>query len=248
MRPHLTGSAETSSVDLPASAPPRRAPKVCPPRDEEELLARARALSGRTVGELAAERRVAVPPTAHRAKGLVGRLVEEALGATAGSKGRPDFEALGIELKTLPLDREGRPKESTFVCSIALTRMAETEWEESLVWRKLRRVLWMPVESDPALPLPARRLGTPILWSPSERERDRLRQDWEALAERIGSGGIDRVTAHLGEVLQVRPKAAHARVRRRAPEEDGAFVWALPRGFYLRTAFTRALVQQALAR
>jgi len=235
VRPHLTAQA---SAIFPAP----------PPVDEAELLARARSLAGRTVGELGARAGRAVPPTAHRAKGLVGRLVEDALGATAGCKDTPDFEALGVELKTLPLDRQGRPRESTFVCSIPLTRMAETEWEASTVWRKLRRVLWVPVESDPALPLPDRRLGAPFLWSPSAGETRALRSDWETLAHLIGSGAIDQVTAHLGEVLQVRPKAAHSRVRRLAPEEDGAFVWALPRGFYLRTAFTRAVVARALGR
>lgn len=228
--------------DLTRPAPPP------PPRDEAELLGRARALSGLTVGELGEARGRPVPATAHRAKGLVGRLAEDALGATAGSKDQPDFEALGIELKTLPLDRQGKPRESTFVCSIALTRLAETDWEDSLVWRKLRRVLWLPIESDPALPLPARRIGAPILWSPSAEQEDALRADWEALAHMIGSGAIDRVTAHLGRVLQVRPKAAHARVRRRAPEEDGAFVWALPRGFYLRTGFTGGIVARAMSR
>ena len=211
-------------------------------------MERARALAGRTVGELGQEFGREVPPTAHRAKGLVGQLAEDALGATAGSKDVPDFEAIGVELKTIPLNAEGKPRESTFVCTIPLLKMAETEWEQSVVWRKLRRVLWIPVEADPALPLPERRLGMPILWSPSEPEVRALRGDWERLADLIGRGEIDRITAHLGDVLQVRPKAANSRVRRRAPEEDGAYVWANPKGFYLRTRFTGAIVREALGR
>ena len=42
-------------------------------------------------------------------------LLETALGATAGSKAEQDFSHLGIELKTLPINAEGFPLETTFV-------------------------------------------------------------------------------------------------------------------------------------
>ena len=64
-----------------------------------------------------------LPPL--RAKGLAGTLIERALGASAGSTAEPDFPALGIELKTIPIDAAGRICESTFVCTIALGRIAD---------------------------------------------------------------------------------------------------------------------------
>src|SRR5688500_18797590 len=87
------------------------------PATESELMARARALSGMSLAELARQFGIAVPEAQLRAKGWVGQLLERALGATAGSRAKPDFEALGIELKTLPVDGRGQPKESTFVCT-----------------------------------------------------------------------------------------------------------------------------------
>ena len=211
---------------------------VAAPNSEQELLARAHALAGFTVAELAEKVGREVPESTTQAKGLVGRVVEEVLGATAGPRGKPDFVELGIELKTIPLDAQGRPRESTFVCSISLSVIAEVDWEQSLLWRKLQRVLFVPVEAASKTPLRDRRIGRPFLWSPTEHERHALQKDWEQLADMIARGDVAQITGHLGEVLQVRPKAASGRSRRRAPDEEGAIQWTMPRGFYLRPSFT----------
>ncbi len=208
------------------------------PASEKELLQRARWLAGRTVGEVARAHRVTMPPSTTRAKGLIGQLAERALGADAGSRDEPDFLDLSIELKTLPVRPNGRPKESTFVCTIRLAELPETDFEDSLVWKKLRRVLFVPVEANRTLPLPARRFGAPILWSPSPQERTVLQADYERVATLVLRGEVERITGHLGTYLQVRPKAADSRARRRAPDADDGFLWTGPRGFYLRPAFT----------
>lgn len=213
-----------------------------PPLSEDELLERANALAGRTIGEIGREHRVPIPPDTKRAKGLVGQLMETALGASAGSLGEPDFMEIGVELKTLPVLKTGSPKESTFICTIVLTEMSEIDFEDSLVWRKLRRMLWMPVQADPELPLPHRRVGMPILWSPSEAQRRVLRDDYERVATMVLKGDIDAVTGHLGTYLQVRPKGADSSVRQRAPGQDGGYQWTGPRGFYLRPQLTSQLL------
>lgn len=215
---------------------------IAPPQSEAELLDRARALAGHTVGELGKRFEVQVPETAARAKGLTGQLLERALGCDAGSADLPDFLQIGVELKTLPIGRNGKPRESTFVCSISLGH-AETEtWVESRVLCKLRRVLWMPVEGDPALPLPGRRLGRPILWSPCADEEAALRADWELLMGMIACGQVEQISAHLGSSLQIRPKAAHSRVRTTGLDGEGV-TRTLPLGFYLRPAFTARVLQ-----
>ncbi len=182
-----------------------------------------------------------------RAKGLVGQLMELALGADAGNKDQPDFLGLDVELKTIPLRRDGRPKESTYVCSISLPKMADREWEDSIVWRKLKRVCFVPIESERAIPLPDRRVGGGFIWSPTDDEVAALRADWERLAAMIARGQIDEITAHLGDVLQVRPKAPNAAAKRMTLDTDGAPRWANPRGFYLRARFTEQIVARALA-
>jgi DNA mismatch repair protein MutH len=222
-------------------------PELAEPRSQAELIERARSLAGLTLRELGAQVDIEVPEEGVRGKGVAGQILEKALGATAASRAEPDFLGLGIELKTIPLDARGKPKESTFVASISLSAMADTDWEQSVVFKKLSKVLFVPVEAASETPLPKRRVGRAYLWTPTEEELSQLRGDWERLAEMIARGDVERITGHLGEVLQVRPKAASGRVRRRAPDEEGAVQWTLPRGFYLRPAFTGAVLARLRA-
>lgn len=219
--------------------------KVPPPSSEAELLERAHDLAGRTLAEIAREAGTALPADLKRRKGTVGTLLERVLGATAGSRALPDFPGLGIELKTLPVGVTGQPRESTFVCSLPLRTIAELDFADSLVRRKLARVLFVPVEAEPALPLANRRIGTPFLWAPSPDEEELLRADWDELVGKIGCGVADLITGHLGAALQVRPKAATGRVRTRVHDEDGGYFATVPRGFYLRARFTAGIVARA---
>ncbi len=217
---------------------------VRPPQDQEELLDRAHQLAGLTLGEVANLAGVAVPSSLRRAKGWIGGTIERLLGATAGSRTGPDFPELGVELKTLPVDSGGKPLESTFVCTIDLLQIAHHEFDKSRLWSKLHRVLWVPVEGVRHLSVASRRVGTAILWSPSDEERKQLRADWEQLSLLIAQGRTGEITGHLGEALQVRPKAARGSSRLRAFDEDGAFYDEQPKGFYLRASFTGEILRR----
>jgi len=217
--------------------------KVDVPKDLAELSLRASDLAGLNLGELAAELGVLVPGELKRAKGWVGSLMEKALGASAASRAEPDFPALGVELKTLPVDSQGKPLESTFVCTIELSKIADSEWEASRLWQKLSHVLWVPVEGTRALIVAERRIGTPFLWKPDDDERQQLREDWETLAALIARGRTSEITGHLGQVLQVRPKAARGSSRRRALDEEGGLYDEQPKGFYLHPQFTHAILR-----
>lgn len=213
-----------------------------PPENEQQLLARAQALAGFNLGELAASAQVSIPKDLKRDKGWVGMLLELYLGAMAGSKPEQDFPELGIELKTIPVDAVGNPLETTFVCVAPLTGNSGVTWESSHVRHKLSRVLWIPVEGERQIPLAQRRVGSPLLWQPNEEETETLRRDWEELMDLIVLGQVEKITARHGEVLQLRPKAANNKALTEAIGEQGQPILTLPRGFYLKKNFTRALL------
>ncbi len=217
------------------------------PKSEQELLARATEIAGLTFKELAEEAGVDIPADLRRDKGWVGQLLEWHLGATAGSKPQQDFEKLGIELKTIPIGYNGKPLETTFVCVAPLIGVHGLTWQQSHVRNKLSRILWIPVEGEREIPLAERRVGSPLIWSPSEEEELQLQTDWEELMELIVLGQIEKITARHGEVLQLRPKAANSRALTEAYGASGKPIKTLPRGFYLRTQFTARILANNFA-
>ncbi len=212
------------------------------PSTEKELMDSANLLAGRTLGEIARRHAIPIPPNLKRAKGWVGELLETVLGASAGSRPVPDFESIGIELKSVPLNVRHRPQESTFVSSVPLFDTVGLKWNSSVVKAKLDRVLWVPVEAAHRIPIASRRIGRPILWSPSPEDSAILQADWEEHIERIALGNLDEVGAQLGTYLQIRPKAINKQDRTRTTGVNGTRIAALPRGFYLRTTLTRKIL------
>ncbi|MDY6215690.1 DNA mismatch repair endonuclease MutH [Actinobacillus porcinus] len=213
------------------------------PKNETELLHRAKSIAGLTLGELAQELGVSVPPDLKRDKGWVGQLIEIALGAKAGSKPEQDFAHLGIELKTIPINANGFPLETTFVSLAPLIQNSGVNWESSHVKHKLSRVLWIPVQGERQIPLAERFIGTPILWQPNAEQENRLRRDWEELMDYIVLGKLHQINATYGEVLQLRPKGANNRARAKGINAKGEIIDTLPLGFYLRKTFTAEILQ-----
>lgn len=218
--------------------------RVSPPKDEVALLEAAQAISGFNLEHIAGRVGFILPKDARREKGWVGQLLERALGATAGSLSMPDFQHLGIELKTIPVNAVGRPQESTFVAVAPLLNLEKEYWHTSAVWQKLAKVLWVPIQADKSIPLEQRKLGAPLLWSPTTEQRLVLKQDWEEIIEQIALGRLEDISSRQGRYLQLRPKAANSRALCAAVGPEGNIIQTLPRGFYLRASFTAEILQQ----
>ena len=216
--------------------------KIRPPANKQELLERAEGLAGITIQQLANKTGNKVPVSMTHAKGWFGKLLEHTLGAEASSYPEPDFVNLGIELKTIPLDDNGKPKESTYICVAQLDPVALSSWETSLVKRKLTEVLWIPVEASKEIPVSLRRIGSPVLWRPNKTQERQLKEDWQEISDLIAFGKIDRISSSMGKYLQIRPKAANASILTKDKNQTGINTLTLPRGFYLRSSFTRLII------
>ncbi|HHF3526144.1 TPA: DNA mismatch repair endonuclease MutH [Haemophilus influenzae] len=216
------------------------------PQNLEQLLSQAQSIAGLTFGELADELHIPVPIDLKRDKGWVGMLLERALGATAGSKAEQDFSHLGVELKTLPINAEGYPLETTFVSLAPLVQNSGVKWENSHVRHKLSCVLWMPIEGSRHIPLRERHIGAPILWKPTAEQERQLKQDWEELMDLIVLGKLDQITARIGEVMQLRPKGANSKAITKGIGKNGEVIDTLPLGFYLRKEFTAQILNAFL--
>lgn len=208
-----------------------------PPRDLGELRDRALALEGRTLAELAEELGGEAKTGLHT-KGKIGDLIERVLGATGGSVAQHDFPDLGVELKTIPVDEQLRPRESTYVCSISLLRAEHEAWATSWARRKLAHVLFVPV-------VDRTRIARPVFYQLDAEDDRALGADFDELMGRIGAGHIEDLTARDGVHLQIRPKARDGSVRTVAWDRDGEPIATVPRGFYLRPSFTARILSRA---
>jgi DNA mismatch repair protein MutH len=191
-----------------------------------------------------------VPRNNKNTKGLTGQLVELLLGASAGSKPLPDFPDLGLEIKTLPIDLNGEPKETTYVCTAPLIcknndATSSFDFKASTVYKKLAHVLWLPIiinkksaSEDKWL---NRVIGNPFLWQPNKEQFNLLQTDWLELTQMLLMGDVEKVSSHYGTVLQIRPKAANSKALTTAIGSDGEKINTIPRGFYLRTHFTKEI-------
>ncbi len=127
-----------------------------------------------------------------------------------------------------------------------LTGLVGVNWQTSYVRKKLSRVLWVPVLSEKSIPLAQRIIGTPFLWSPSKDEDQLLAMDWQELTDMIVLGDVENIKGKHGQVLQLRPKAANSKAKTQAFDRHGKPFMTLPRGFYLKIAFTEMLLHKHL--
>jgi DNA mismatch repair protein MutH len=211
----------------------------------EALLRHARALVGVTLADLADGLGLPVPVGAVRTKGWPGQIIERELGGGEETGRGPDFAALGVELKTVPVDQDLAPRESTAVCQIDPIAISGESWETSYVRHKLACVLFVGLEVPPGAPgVGDRRVAAVRLWSPAPAEERLLRADFELLVrDFFRKGRAAEITGHQGVVLQVRPKGRNAEDRREAFGPDGAPVRIGKCGFYLRPSFVGPIVR-----
>jgi DNA mismatch repair protein MutH len=216
------------------------------PETLEALLAHARALVGVELSELADQLGLPVPPGALRTKGWSGQIIEHELGVETGGTRGPDFAALGIELKTVPVDESGVPLESTAVCQIDPIAIAADSWESSYVRHKLARVLFVALEVPPgAASVGQRRVAAAGLWTPDAAQEAVLRADFTLFVrEYFRRGRVDEITGHLGVAMQVRPKGKNAADLRDGYDPEGRPIRVGKCGFYLRPSFVASILRR----
>ncbi|MGO2167591.1 DNA mismatch repair endonuclease MutH [Pseudoalteromonas sp. AOP31-A2-14] len=214
------------------------------PNSINELMNRVNNIAGLTLGQVAQQYQFKTPEDLLKEKGWTGQLIEYVLGASAGSKPTPDFEELGVELKTLPISYKGKPLETTFVSVTPLLNVTGMTWKQSNVRKKLNHVLWLPILGEREIPPFERAIGSGFLWQPTPCQDAKLQRDWEEQMELIALGRIGEISGHLGDAMQIRPKAANSKVITDAIGPNGQIIKTLPRGFYLKTSFTREILKQ----
>ena len=180
----LTGFFAADRVIVPAPvaglALASHSASMSAPRTTAQLIRHAHALVGTSLADLADGLGLAVPVGHVRTKGWSGQIIERELGAGDGGEHGPDFAELGLELKTVPVNQDLVPLESTAVCLIDPIAIAAESWASSYVRHKLAKVLFVALAvPDRLAPVADRRVAAVALWSPSPEQEAILAADFE---------------------------------------------------------------------
>jgi DNA mismatch repair protein MutH len=215
---------------------------LCSPFFHEKILLRyAQSLTGYTLGELSAALLNSIPKNLNIYKGFVGQLIEKFLGIVSNNHAQQDFDTIGVELKTIPINKYGYPIESTFICSVPLIQNTGLTWENSYFYKKITRILWIPIESERNTAISNRIIRNPFLWSPSNIEEKIIKKDWKDFMNLIILGKIERITGEYGNFLQILKKSNKKYTR--AVGLKSQFIRTHPRAFYFKKKFTYLILK-----
>lgn len=216
--------------------------------DISKLLELCKQIAGITIYDLTTILNVTCPTSLKSNKGWIGQLIESYLGVKINNLPTVDFPHLGLELKTIPINiKTLTPTESTYICTAPINDI-NLHWEKSVVYQKLSKVLWVPIESSAKLNLYSRRIGKPFLWQPNKKQAMILKNDWYELTEILRIGKLGSLSAKYGKYLQIRPKAANCKVKLiNYKTIDEEHIKTVARGFYLRANFTKQILAKFFA-
>lgn len=218
------------------------------PTTLDELKSRLERIKGFTLGELASALDLPCPTNSTKAKGYAGELVELLLGADANNLPVPDFTHLGIELKTMPINRDFEPLETTYLCHAPLTSVRGIDFFSSVLYAKVRMILFVFILAEREMNLPDRRIIDYYLFAPDEHELAQIKADYDELMDMVTEGQAQQITARIGTMVQMRPKCADGRQVVPCVTADGSFGWTRPRGFYLRRDFNQNICRRVAPR
>lgn len=214
-------------------------------KNEKNLISYANTMSGHKIYKIANKLNILLPENTKN-KGYIGNIIEKFFFINSGNRPIRDFYHIGIELKTISIDKNNDPLEATFICTASLIKNNGITWKKSYIYYKLRRILWIPIKVNRFLPLKEYTIGIPFLWSPNVQEEKKIKKDWEDIMDIIVLGKIDKLNSSYGEVLQVKKKANNNKSLTRGVGKYGQPIFTTPRGFYLRKNFTNLLIKKSI--
>lgn len=216
------------------------------PETFEELISNLDLIIGKSIAMLAETANVPLPISPTHGKGFTGELLELILGATAQNLPIPDFPKLGLELKTIPVDRNLEPLESTFLCHAPLTNIRNLTFENSALYSKVMRVLFILITAEKQMDYTQRKIEGYFFFTPDQEQLQQLRRDFNELYEFVKTGNISQLSARYGQIIQLRPKAANGQALTDCIGPEGQIIKTRPRGFYMRREFTKKIIEKYL--
>ena len=210
------------------------------PTDRESLLSYSLRLKDKTLGEVCD---VALLGLSSKDKGKFGSILERGYyRIEKNNENKPDFEELGIELKTTPMVRttkkKYRPKERLSLNMIDYCGLIEKGFEGSLL-KKNRELLVVFYLHDDQLVVEDRRILKVVLWTFSEEDIRVIEEDWNTIANMVLEGRAHEISCGQTYYLEAAPKGAGGgKGMKKQPYSE---IKAKPRAFALKQCYVQKI-------
>lgn len=167
-------------------------------RFEEVVLGRLNAYSGMTVEEI---RRLVDPDMTLSGKARFADLTRRMLGVR--SRRIAEFDAAGIELRTVRVEGSGRVRESASFPAFRMRELVRQSWRDSDLRNQLtRRLLFVFLVG----PKDAPRFSHAAFWSLTEEDLEEARRVWVETVRRIRQGRVRGLPKKsFSSLVHVRP-------------------------------------------
>lgn len=175
-------------------------------------------------------------------KSAAGDIAELVAGKKPDSLPQADLSEFDIEVKTVPLDLTGHPRENTKITALNYTNLLREKWETSHVYEKVRVVLFVPIVKEDTKRPEAWYVRSPFIWMPSRDQFDVLRKDWETIRRMVRVG--EQLTAKVGDYLIANTSGqGKGRDVRSYELTDGRRIEVKTRAFFLRKTFVAEILK-----
>jgi DNA mismatch repair protein MutH len=175
-------------------------------------------------------------------KSAAGDIAELVAGKKPDALPQADLSEFDIEVKTVPLDLTGKPRENTKITALNYTKLLKEKWETSHVYEKVRVVLFVPIVKEDTKRPEAWYVRSPFIWMPSRDQLAVIRKDWEKIKKMVRSG--DQLTATVGEYLIANTSGQGKGKDNRTYElPDGRTIDVKTRAFFLRKTFVAEILE-----
>lgn len=220
-----------------------------PHASESEILLCARALRGKTLRDLLPEG-FEIPKSN---KGSVGNLIETyGFGIANNSISGPDFIDARIELKILPLKKQGNGysvKERTKICSINYKELPNETWGSSHAKNKLDKVLFVFYQHHDDKRL-AKIVGHDLYILPKEDEQI-FQEDWEKVHSYVQDGKAHELSESISTYLAASRSGSGGKDDNGLPKDlTDQYVEsspkALKRAFSLKSSYTNQIFKEKI--
>lgn len=215
------------------------------PYDVDSIVEYASLLKGRTLREMIDVDELDEP---HRRRGSFGNAVEEYyFRYDINSDSRPDFDEVGLELKTTPVKRNAKgelvAKERLVLTMIDYMDVVDEDFEHSHLLEKASDILLITYLYEPDVSPLDYVIEAVVRWGIPEEDLPQIKRDWETVVDKVRAGHAEDISGSDTLYLEACTKAANGSVRRAQPYSD---VPAKPRAWALKASYMTAVQRRVM--